>query len=347
MSSINLKLAVPAVALVIAIGGYFGLSSYAGNKAEKAIHNYLYDNRMENTVSWKSVSSSPFGGTITLKQVEIDHKNPFPVELKIDKIVIQDYKNDDNHTKARIELSQISPIDPDSEFGKFLRQNLYGAPLIASGQTHLEPQTIKASFDYRNDKSTLAASLELDAPQLFYADTALELENVRSPGSLMYLSSLHPALSLMPGFSALQFNGIFNSRAINQEVDYLLNSHLVRADFSFKDQGYLRRANILEQRYNIELEQIVENPVAARKQAFNKQYQHQLNKCSQELQPYYADIAKACKAVLGTWASEEKGFRVNIKPENRVRLEDFSRLNGDERETKRFLERLSLKISTY
>lgn len=344
MSQVNVKIIAPIV-VVVAAAGYFGLSSYAGGKAEKKLEDYLYENRLESYVSWKSVSSSPFGGTVTIKDMTIESREFFPVELSIEKFTIKNFNDDREQMSADLSLKNIQPIDPDSDFAKAYHSEIFGTLLFASGQTHVEPYDVNIGWNYNGKERTLKAQLAVDVPNLFATQTQLDLDNVRDLRSTLMLTQVHPALGALPNLPTELFN--INGRDEYRLLEDVKNITLNSFDMSFKDQGYLQRANMLEQRYNIMPTKILGNTDKERKQLFKQQYESTHEQCVKEYDAGYKNAKKACTAVIGTWYSQEKGFKVSMKPESKVKLQDFDRLQGDKRERNRFLERVNLKVTTY
>lgn len=344
MSRLNVKIIAPVVVAVAAVG-YFGLSSYAGGKAEKKLEDFLYENRLESYFSWKSVSSSPFGGTVTIKDITIESRELFPVELSVDKFVIKNFNDDKEHMSADLSLKNVRPTDPDSDFAKGYNRNVFGFLLAASGQTAVEPYDVNVSWNYNERDRTLKTQLAIDLPNLFATHMQLDLEGVRDLKNMLLITQVHPALGVLPSIPA-QFLGMDRRDAYRQLED-LKNITINGLDMSFKDQGYLQRANLLEQRYNITPTKVDGNIEKERKQLFNEQYEHINDKCIKEYDSGYKNAKKACTAVIGTLFSKEKGFKVSVKPDSKVKLQDFERLDGNKRERNRFIERLNLNVTTY
>lgn len=344
VSKLNFKVIAP-VAIAGAAVIYFGLSSYAGSQAEKKLDDYLYENRLDSYVSWKSVSSSPFGGTVTIKGLTVESKELIPVELSIEKLVIKNYKDDDDRVSADLYFHEIQPTYPDSDFAKAYNKEIFGPLLLASGQAQVAPYDLSVGWDYRPDDRHLTTQINVDLPNLFAGQVKVDLEGVRDIKSALFLTQIHPALNVLPGIPN-ELLGMSN-RAINELKRDIQSITLNSLDFSFKDQGYLKRANLLEKRYNITPVKITDNAEKEREKLFEKQYKNNYEHCVKEFDSVYKNAKKACKAVIGTWYSQENGFKVAMKPSSKVRLEDFSRLQGSKREQGRFIERLNLDVTTY
>lgn len=344
MNRVNLKIIAPVAAVGVAVA-YFGLSSYAGGQAEKKLEDYLYENRLDSYVSWQSVSSSPFGGTVTINDLIVESREFIPVELSIERFIIKNFKDDRNQMSVDLSLKKIQPMDPDSDFAKAYNNEIFGSLLFASGQREVEPYDVSVSWDYRPSERTLNAQFETDLPNLFATQVKFDLENVRDLKSALFLSKMHPALDVLPGIPN-EFLGMNNSAARDLLKD-VQNITLNGLNVSFKDQGYLQRSNLLEQRYNTVPLNSAENTEKERKQAFKQEYEETYSECTKEFGSVYKNSKKACNAVIGTWYSQEKGFKLAMKPSGKVRLEDFERLQGDKRERGRFIERLNLDVTTY
>ena len=349
MSNVNLKIIAP-IAIVGAALGYFGLSSYADGQAEKNLEDYLYENRLESYVSWQSVSSSLFGDTVTIKDLIVESREFVPVELSIErliiknfKVIIKNFKDDRDQISVDLSLKKVQPIDPDSDFAKAYNNETFGSLLFASGQTEVEPYDLSVSWDYRPSERALNVQIEADLPNLFATQVKLDLDGVRDLKSALFLTQIHPALDVLPGVSK-ELLGMNNSAAYKLDAK---NITLNGLNISFKDQGYLQRANLLEQRYNVMPIQSTENTQKGRKAAFENQYKESYAECAKEFDSVYKNSKKACKAIMGTWYSQEKGFKVAINPSSKVRLEDFKRLLGPKSEQGRFIEQLNLDVTNY
>lgn len=344
MSNLNFKMIAPIAVVGVAVG-YFALSSYAGSQAENKLKDYLYENRLDSYVAWQSVSSSLFGGTVTVKNLTVESREFFPVDLSIEKLIIKNFKDDRDHISADITLKKIQPTDPDSDFAKAYNNKIFGPLLFASGQTQVAPYDLSASWDYRSDTRSLTSVIDVDLPNLFAVQIKLDLDGVRDLKSALFLTQAHPALGMLPGIPN-ELLGLDNQAAYKLMND-VKSITLSGLSASFKDQGYLQRANLLEQRYNSILTKVGENTDKKRKELFKNQYENNYAECVKEFDEVYKNSKKACTAVIGTWYSQEKGFQVAMKPSSKVRLEDFDRLQGNKREQSRFIERLNLAIKTY
>lgn len=344
LSKVNFKIVAPVAVVGVAVL-YFGLSSYAGSQAEKKLDDYLYENRLDSYVSWQSVSSSPLGGTVTIKGLAVENRDFVPVELSIDQLTIKNFKDERDHTRVELSFKNIQPTDPDSNFARAYNEEFFGSLLFASGQSQVAPYNLGVSWDYRADKRRLASKLDIDLPNLFTGQLNFNLEGVRDIKSALFLSQIHPSLDVLPGISN-ELLGISN-QAMSELRRDIENITVESLDLSFKDQGYLKRANLLEQRYNITPDKVAGNTAKERKNLFEQHYNNAYDGCVREFDPVYKNSKRACKAVIGTWYSNEKGFKVSMRPSSKVRLEDFSRLQGDKREISRFVERLNLNVKTY
>lgn len=344
LSNMNLKIIAPAAVAGVALI-YFGLSSYAGGQAEKKLDDYLYENRLDSYVSWKSVSSSPFGGTVTIKGLTVESKELVPVELSIEKLTIKNFRDEREHVSADLYFEEIQPTYPDSDFAKAYNKDVFGPLLFASGQTQAAPYDLGVSWNYSAEERRLSAQLEVDLPNLFAGQVTFDLDGVRDVKSALFFTQMHPALGMLPSIPNEMFG--ISSRAASELKRDIQSITLGALDFSFKDQGYLQRANLLEKRYNITPVKVTGNTEKEREALFKKQYENNYDQCVKEFDSVYKNSKKACKAVVGTWYSQEKGFKASMKPSSKVRLEDFERLQGNKREQSRFVERLNLDVTTY
>ena len=327
--NLNVKVIAPIAVVGVLAVGYFAMSSYASSKAEQQLTDYMYDNQLEDSISWKSVSSSPLGGTVTLKKVRIENDDVFPVELIAERVVIKDYQQTNKVNSMNVQFYQVAPIDDESDFSEFYYQDLFGSVSALSEQGKVAPYDLNIYWNYNIDKQQARVGFAMDIPNAGKGEFAAEFNEVMHLASLYQLSYLHPSFRILPNLP-------IESSASMRDLERI---ELVSLAMGYEDKSYLARLNALEQRYNLPISPLKGDAKQQRQQAVTEDYRSQLRSCEEDFLPVYKQAKKACQAVLGTWYAQEKGLRFTLSPDKPLRLGELGRLDGGERAVKGLIER--------
>ena len=333
----NIKVMIPAAVAVLVIG-YLGLSSYASGQAEDRLTAFVSENNLEDTISWKSVSASPFGGTVTVNKVKVENENLLPVELLINKVVIKDFKNDSKDNSANILFSKIQPIDDENEFGQYYHNEIFGMVKAVNEGKEIAPYDLHLNWHYQAKNKSLKLGIKASAPNVVESEFEADLENVADLSSLSQARYLHPAFNMIPDISGGQdrYDHRAEQRFEKTKVKYLA--------MQFKDQGYLARLNTLEQRYNLPVSPLKGDADKQRKELVKAQYQAMVSECESNFSDVYDGYKKACAALAATWFSTEKGFRIVVDPKQPVSLSALEDLNASEKKAKKVITDLNISV---
>ncbi|MDX1722625.1 MAG: hypothetical protein R3355_05860 [Pseudomonas sp.] len=343
----QLKFIVPGAALVLLLGGYFGLSQVAANSAESRIEDWLYDNELDGQVSWQSVSSSPFGGTVLLKGVEVMGSEGAlkGLDLSIQRLQISDLANDREYKSLSLDIQGISFPSSEKGLGQQLNAEVFGNLLLDSGRSELQPFDLKLQGRYDNDEQQASYSLSLTLPELLEIESSQTIDKVRDLDSVfsgaVAQASRHS--------SALARSGISNHLEgdLDTALKRLLSVELGDSAFSLRDLGYFKRSNALHQRYALSLDPTSQDDAETQRQAaFERQMRNKQKSCEENLAPLYRDAEQACASWLATLNGQSDGIRLSSSPEERVRVSDL--LNAAQRpdRAERLLTRLNLRIES-
>ncbi|MDC6657727.1 hypothetical protein OEZ74_25990, partial [Leclercia adecarboxylata] len=158
--------------------GYFGLSAYSSSQAEKLIEDWVYEHELEDTLRWKSVSSSPFGGRVTISELQVEAGGREP-SLQVAEVIISDRSINDERTRLRL---RVNGVEADNRalgslsslgamagggFGRGMATARGFEPELTSGLAELKPYDVEIYVDIDDDAGTLETELAVDLPELF------------------------------------------------------------------------------------------------------------------------------------------------------------------------------------
>ncbi|ART79654.1 hypothetical protein [Oceanisphaera avium] len=338
-NSKNIKVIVPATLAVIVIS-YLGLSSYASTQAEERLTTFITENNLEDSISWKSVSASPLGATVTINKVKVENENLLPVELLINKVVIKDFNDDNHNNSANILLSKIQPIDDENEFGQYYHNEIFGMVKAVNEGKAITPYDLQLHWHYLAKDKSLKFGVKANAPDITDAEFEAEFENVADIASLSQAKYMHPTFSMIPDMS---------SGRDRYDTQAAQNFERVKVKYlavKFKDQGYLERINTLEGRYNLPVLPSKGDVEKQRKTLAIERSKVAIVDCEKNISEIYNDYKKACSALIGTWFSQEKGFHIVADPKNPVSLSVFDKLGSNNRSDKKIINDFNISIKT-
>lgn len=343
----QLKFIVPGAALVVLLGGYFGLTQVAANSAESRIEDWLYDNELDGQVSWQSLSSSPFGGTVVLAGVEVMGSAGAlkGLDLSIQRLQISDLVNERERKSLSLDIQGISFPNSDKGLGQQLNAEVFGNLLLDSGRSELQPFDLKLQGRYDNDEQQASYSLALTLPELLEIESSQTIDRVRDLDSLfsgaVAQASRHSSVLARSGI------GKHLEDDSDTALKRLLSIELGDSAFSLRDLGYFKRSNALHQRYALSLDPTSQDDAETQRQAaFARQMRNEQKGCEDNLAPLYRDAEQACSSWLATLNGQNEGIRLSSSPEERVRLSDLFNAAQRPDRAERLLSRLNLRIDS-
>lgn len=323
----HIKLIAPAV-LVVTIGGYFGLGAYASSKAEKQLEDWVYDNGLSGQVSWRAVSSTPLGGTVTIDGLAIRNENPLvgKIDIDVERVAISDYEDSKERKRVTLDIRGIQIPTGQQSAVDALKPLLH-----ASGRSELQPFDLHLKADYKDRERKRSIGLEYRAelPDLLAAEANFELGNLPDPAEF----SKAVAMAGNPfGGGMLGALGALESIEIG------------KTSASVRDLGYFARRGQIEQRYKYPVDPLKGDPDRQRKAAREADVAQQLRSCEQELASVLPAPEDACAAWVGLANGTGEGARVSIAPERPMRVAEFARVMGAPQQLGPMLKRLQLEV---
>lgn len=342
------KLIIPGAICGVLIAGYVGLSLYSSSQAEKQIEDWLYDQGLEGQVQWKSVSASPFGSSVTLKDVAvIGEQAPFKgVEINAEKVRISEFANERDLKSIAVDLQGVS-FPAIDEQPSSLANMVFGELLAQSGRTKLEPFDLTLQARYDDKESEAGMSFSVRVPDLFAVQGSTQLGNVRNFDSLlggsmaqvMGLANMGSRdLTRMLASQSALFSGVADAQQRMRAIE------LGETSFTLQDLGYFKRSNLLKQRYSYVLDPAKGDAAAQRQAIFERDLHKQEKDCVERWSRASDDAEEACADVLALFNGQADGFRVVSDPEERVRLGDLETLVEKPERASRILQRLNQRV---
>lgn len=339
---------IAGAAVAVLVTGYFGLSAYSSSQAEKLIEDWVYEHELEETLRWKSVSSSPFGGRVTISELQVEAGGREP-SLQVAEVIISDRSINDERTRLRLRfngveadnraLSGLSSLGAmaGGGFGRGMASARGFEPALISGLAELKPYDVEIYVDIDDDAGTLETELAVDLPELFDSRVSYRLSNLRDLNrKLQRLSE--------------SFGGDDRGqRAFMSELGELASSveraELQSASFSVKDRGMAERSIALYQRYNTPMNPTEGSGEKQRKAHYEKVVEQTEKDCSREFKDLPKGMEDSCELLRKALLGDVSGVELKVEPKDRVRLTDLSDLQNGRR-SKRLLDRLNPQLDS-
>ncbi|MFI8692115.1 hypothetical protein ACIGHJ_17945 [Stutzerimonas kunmingensis] len=339
---------IAGAAVAVLVAGYFGLSAYSSSQAEKLIEDWVYEHELEDTLRWKSVSSSPFGGRVTISELQVEAGGREP-SLQVAEVIISDRSINDERTRLRL---RFNGVETDTRalgglsslgamagggFSRGMATARGFEPALISGLAELKPYDVEIYVDIDDDAGTLETELSVDLPELFDSRVSYRLSNLRDLNrKLQRLSE--------------SFGGDDRGqRAFMSELGDLASSveraELQSASFSVKDRGMAERSIALYQRYNTPLNPTEGSAEKQRKAHYEKVIEQTEKDCSREFKDLPKGMEDSCELLKKALLGDVSGVELKVEPKDRVRLTDLGDLQNGRR-SKRLLDRLNPQLDS-
>ncbi|AHY44924.1 hypothetical protein CXK93_14575 [Stutzerimonas decontaminans] len=339
---------IAGAAVAVLVAGYFGLSAYSSSQAEKLIEDWVYEHELEDTLRWKSVSSSPFGGRVTISELQVEAGGREP-SLQVAELIISDRSINDERTRLRLRFNGVEADNralgglsslgamAGGGFGRGMATARGFEPALISGLAELKPYDVEIYVDIDDDAGTLETELAVNLPELFDSRVSYRLSNLRDLNrKLQRLSE--------------SFGGDDRGqRAFMSELGELASSveraELQSASFSVKDRGMAERSIALYQRYNTPLNPTEGSAEKQRKTHYEKVVEQTEKDCSREFKDLPKGMKDGCELLSKALLGKVSGVELKVEPKDRVRLTDLGDLQ-DSRRSKRLLDRLNPQLDS-
>lgn len=343
---IQKKLLVPAAAVVVLAAGYFGLCAYAGKQAQKRLDDFVYDNHLSGTVSWASVSSSPFGGKVVIKGVEFGEGKAGG--LRADKVIVTDLINNDSRSRVRIEASGIqassSSLQSLQDLGGMAGlmgmgggsrgMNNFG-PLLSSGRNELKPFDLTLFLDLDDGATRATGETFLDMPDLFTFSASYRMDNVKD---------LHRTINDLQRGGEMAVYGLLGGAAQGVQAAFA-RAELSELNVSFKDKGMVKRSALLEQRYATPLDPTAGSADKQRQAWFEKSLDNWQKSCESGMREKAPMLSDGCELMVKLFKGKNDGIQLSVDPKDPVRVMDLMSLFGGGN-SRQVLERLNPEVSS-
>ncbi|MCJ8169460.1 hypothetical protein [Atopomonas sediminilitoris] len=325
------------VALTLA-AGYFGLSTYNANQAEQQIQDWVYDMALDDKLSWESISSSPFGGRISLHNVALELGDAEPA-LQVAKVTLSDVIDDELQTQLRLSLKGITTsqqaLESASTISYWVGGNLgRAAREVGPNLTALKPFDTELFFNINDDEGSLQAEFAVDIPELFTGRINQRISNQRNLNRKLRDVFVEVADADNPNEILAQLLSL--EKSINRAA-------LDEFSVSIKDRGMLERSIALFQRYNTPLDPTAGDVGAQRQAHYERLVTREKKKCSREKVDTY--ISSACDVLEELLLGKANGIELSYEPEGPVKLQEVL-IFSDFKNNKRLWRRMNAQLRT-
>lgn len=234
-------------ALVVAGAAWLGLSSYAASVAEEGITEALTKIDIpRSSYSWSSLSSSPLGGVITIKEFKLDHDTSSGrgyryASFHADRLVLKGFNNESLPEEASILLEgvEIPSVTIDERERNNLKRVIDNSPLMAlaasSGRSSLAPFDLQLEWKMDDESVTLS-----------WATTQPEL--LRAGGTQLITGPIARLRTLLTPDNIAATPGLALFGEVGEAASQLGLSEI---ELELEELGAMERANRLRTRYEI------------------------------------------------------------------------------------------------
>ncbi|KAA3651509.1 MAG: hypothetical protein DWQ11_14010 [Proteobacteria bacterium] len=318
MSQRNLMLAGGG-ALAALVVGWAVLGQVADGKAEAAIVQALDEHGMRDQVHWKSVSASPFGGSVRLDEVNITGVLG-NADMRIARVDIDDFIDEPRRKRAEVQMHGVSTSDGFSPLGEveFVQ---------ASGRSQLPPAKLTMAWHMDLDDDTMTLAVALEQPDVMTARLDLALERV---GALARLSEggAAPSAFALPdrprGRRGGPPPGMMGMGMAFQWLETMGEVRLKHLEAGLRDDGYVKRSIALHKRYAIPVSPADGKAAAQRDTRFKADIEKAQRDCERDLP--VTDVGarrKACTTLTEFISGETASIRLTLSPQRPVSVSEI------------------------
>ncbi|TWI56635.1 hypothetical protein IQ22_01087 [Pseudomonas duriflava] len=329
----TVKIGVP-VALAIVAASIVGLKAYSASRGEDALRNWLFEHDLQDQVSWRSLSASPLGGSLTLHDVVLSGAG-----LTVETVELSNVHDERDSNSADIRLSGVvSDIDSERPVGIVSLLD-FDTLMHSSGLRKLKPFDVRMQWDYQREEQTVRADFEADLPEMLRIKASLglnqakELVEAYSDASDKYGM---PSSPLGMGFALMGLLG--DKDAGRVELNHLR--------FEIKDNGYFKRSALLSKRYRFVPGPQSDDWDADREAAFTASMEKHTRACQKEFRDAGKQAREGCEAYTELVSARSEGMSLSFEPDERVRLAELAKVFEHRNRLGPLTERLNLKIDT-
>lgn len=320
------------VALTV-VAGYFGLSTYSANQAEQQIQDWVYDMDLDDKLRWESISSSPFGGRISIHNVELELGDSEPA-VQVTKVTLSDVIDEEQQSQLRLSLKGIITSQQALESASAMSYWVGGdigraARNVSPSLTAVKPFDTEVFFNINDDEGSLQAEISFDIPELFAGRINQRISNQRNFNRKLRDVFIAVADAESPNEILAELASL--DKSINRAA-------LDEFSVSIEDRGMLARSIALYQRYNTPLDPTAGDVEAQRQTHYERLVAREKKKCSREKIDTY--VSNACDVFEDVLLGKANGVELSYEPESPVKLQDMFTLS-DFRNNKRLWRRMN------
>ena len=318
----NRLLAIAGGSIAVLVVGWLVLSNIADSRAERQLDDFLTEHGVRDQVRWKSLSASPFG-SVRLDEVSIDARAVGGPELRIARVDIDDFVDDDDRKRADLQLTGIATDDGTSPLADF-------GYLRAGGRSTLPAAELRIAWDLDLDDDTLALELGVGQPQAMQAQASFEFERVRA---LTRLGSpaqapAFPALFGRPGRSRApspKLEPFAAAGAIFGVLQSLGDVRIRHAELALRDDGYIARSVALHKRYAIPVSAAGGSVAEQRDRTFARSVDAARADCEKNF-PFGNSASgrrESCALALDFLSGRRTSLKLSVHPDRAVSLSNL------------------------
>ncbi|MBU1332289.1 MAG: YdgA family protein [Gammaproteobacteria bacterium] len=344
----HLPLIVGASATVILAAGYFGLSAYSSKQAQKHLEDWVYEVSLDEKLSWRSVSASPFGGNVSIRDVELELGKNEPA-LRAAELIISERISDENQSRLRLQLKGIeadtAAINGLRGLGALASRNIDRElarashnfePALSSGLATLKPFDMELFVDVDDDAGTVEAEIAIALPELFDSRMSYSLSKQRD---------LNRKLKRLEDDLDGEDNPYRLIAKLQELAESIERAELANVRVSLQDRGMLERSIALYQRYNTPLDPTAGSADSQRSEHYAKMVERTVKNCQRESKDLPKSMDSSCDLLEDVLMEKVSGIVLSIEPTESVRLSDLAKLDNA-RQGKRVLERLNPELES-
>lgn len=318
----NRLLAIAGGIVAVLVVGWLALSSMADSRAERQIDDFLTEHGVRDQVQWKKLSASPFG-SVRLDGVSVDARAVGGQELRIARVDIDDFDDDDEHKRADVQLTGIATEDGVSPLGRF-------EYLRAGGRSALPPAAIRIAWDLDLDDDDLTLEVGIGQPEAMEARASFEFERVRALTRLGTGAQppAFPAMFGRPGRGggpSPKIGSFAAAGAIFGMLQSLGDVRVRNAELALRDDGYIARSVALHKRYAIPVSATGGGVADQRDKAFDRSVGAARTDCEKSF-PFgrsASDRRDSCARVLDFLTGKRASLKLTVHPDRAVSLSNL------------------------
>lgn len=341
------KFIAPVAVFAVCVVGYFALSAYTNKQAQRRINELVDNNGLAGKVQWGSLSTSLFGGSVSLKDVEFG--DPGSKQMLVARqVTLSKLIDSDKHSRGQVEIVGLSmppsALSTVSGMGRMVGLGGFGefGLLLASGKRELQPFDVTLFADIDDDDATFKAKISVDMPELFNAIGEVELNNVNGVSTALRNFQALRNNAVNSQYAALGLLGLGSSLPQTMAAA-ASTAELKTVDLSYRDNGFVARSVILQKRYNTPLDPEA-GKVTKQQDAYFEQTTKKIQTdCEHTASALAPGLSDGCELFVDLLNGKNKGLHLTIDPKDKVRVIDLQQ-TGNGPASKHLWDKLNPRV---